>query len=117
MKSLRVLPYLVWAGWATFSRFGDWVQTVWLFALFRLTQDFTVVTGACCAVIHFEYFAVLVNTVDFLYETGRCKTRREKRRFRQKTNGNDAFYEVDDAIILKRSLAVEKCHVAFVFIF
>ena len=71
-------PYLVRAGWATFSRLGDWVQTVGLFTLFRLTQDFTVVTGACCAVVHFENFTILVNPVHFLHEARRCTERKEK---------------------------------------
>jgi len=76
LDNWRLCQDLVRADRATFSRLGDWVQTIGLFALFGLTQDFTVVTGACCAVIHFEYFAVLVNPVHFLHETWRSSLRR-----------------------------------------
>jgi len=40
-----------------------------------LTQDFTVVTGACCAVVHFENLAVLVNPVNLLDKTRRSSLR------------------------------------------
>jgi len=36
----RGIGILVRACRATFSRLGDWVQTIWLFALLRLTRDF-----------------------------------------------------------------------------